>query len=249
MGMELSENALERDGNPERNENCIENPDSQRPGEWELPGLRDAGELPETDFSDSGRETEELPGLAEISESRTEEPEKSPEAAAETERKTVPEKEGAEAEERGLSDREKQELKERTGWPDEIIDKIGSMKEAEIYEKAGVEAKLVGDKWCLVRKDIDWNQKDAFGRTNQERVNMKPPEGPLSPINKNGETVEVHHIGQKQDSPYAELTMQEHRGKGNDTVLHVKDKESEIDRKDFNAEKREYWKERADSMG
>lgn len=34
-------------------------------------------------------------------------------------------------------------------------------------------------------------------------------------------------------SPLAELTTQEHRGKGNDTILHDKQKETEIDRGEF----------------
>ena len=56
--------------------------------------------------------------------------------------------------------------------------------------------------------------------------------------------MELHHIGQKDDSPFAELTMPEHRGKGNDTILHDKTKESEIDRSSFNSEKYRYWKSR-----
>ena len=42
----------------------------------------------------------------------------------------------------------------------------------------------------------------------------------LSPLTKKGDTVELHHIGQKQDSPLAELATQEHRGKGNYAILH-----------------------------
>ncbi len=96
----------------------------------------------------------------------------------------------------------------------------------------------------MVRNDIDMNQKDEMGRTNKERM-----EQGLSPISKNGETIELHHIGQHSDSPLAELTTSEHRGQGNDSILHDKTKESEIDRNKFNKEKETHWENRAKQGG
>ena len=123
----------------------------------------------------------------------------------------------------GLTDEEKTKIKEETGWSDEIVDAIGSWKEYEIYKNANlVEAEIDGKK-CLIRNDIDWNQKDEMGRTNKERA-----EQGLSPINKDEKVIELHHIGQHSNSPLAELTQEEHRGKGNDGILHDKTKESEI---------------------
>jgi hypothetical protein len=55
---------------------------------------------------------------------------------------------------------------------------------------------------------------------------------------------ELHHIGQQQDSPFAELTWAEHMGEGNNTILHKTGKESEIDRQAFDREKSDYWKAR-----
>ena len=148
---------------------------------------------------------------------------------------------------KGLTEQEKKELKDRTGWSDEIIDNIYSMKEAEIYIKAGLREAEINGKKCLIRSDIDWDQKDIKGRTNRERVNLTPPDGPLSPINKDGKTIELHHIGQHQDSPFAELTMQEHRGKDNYSILHDTAKEeSEINRTEFGQERKEYWQARAE---
>jgi hypothetical protein len=139
----------------------------------------------------------------------------------------------------GLTEEEKAKVKEETGWPDEIIDALGSMEEYEIYKKAGLQAIEVNGKWCLIRPDIDMNQKDTDGLTNRQRM-----ERGLPPITKDGKTVELHHIGQKPDSPLAELTTEEHRGVGNDTILHDKAKESEIDRNEFAKERREHWKSR-----
>lgn len=140
----------------------------------------------------------------------------------------------------GLSDEEKTKIKEETGWSDEIIDAIGSWKEYEIYKNAGLVEAEIGGKKCLIRNDIDWNQKDVMGRTNKERA-----EQGLSPINKDGKVIELHHIGQHADSPLAELTQEEHRGKGNDIILHDKTKESEIDRQAFAGERSDHWAARA----
>ena len=141
-----------------------------------------------------------------------------------------------------LTDEEKQKIKEETGWSDEIVDSISSMKEYEIYKNAGLEEREINGKKCLVRKDIDLEQKDSMGRTNAERM-----EKGLPPLDKNGRPIELHHIGQKSDSPLAELTTSEHRGKGNDTVLHDKKKESEIDREKFAEERSEHWKNRSEA--
>ena len=140
----------------------------------------------------------------------------------------------------GLTDEEKTKIKEETGWSDEIVDAIGSWKEYEIYKNANlIEAEIDGKK-CLIRNDINWNHKDEMGRTNKERA-----EQGLSPINKDGKVIELHHIGQHSNSPLAELTQEEHRGKGNDGILHDKTKESEINRQAFAEERSNHWSARA----
>lgn len=140
----------------------------------------------------------------------------------------------------GLSNEQKEILKEETGWSNEIIDSIKTWDEAEIYLDAGLKEVEIDGKKCLIKNDIDMNQKDSMGRNNKERM-----EQGLAPLDKNGKPIELHHIGQRADSPLAELTMEEHRGKGNDSILHDKTKESEIDRNKFNREKAEHWKSRA----
>ena len=140
----------------------------------------------------------------------------------------------------GLTDEERVKIKIETGWSDEIIDAIGSWEEYEIYKNAGLVEAEIGGKKCLIRSDIDWNQKDELGRTNKERV-----EQGLSPINKDGKKIELHHIGQHADSPLAELTQEEHRGRGNDSVLHDKTKETEIDRQAFAEERSRHWEARS----
>lgn len=153
--------------------------------------------------------------------------------------------EGAEGKEgkEGLTDVEKEKLRELTGWSDDILEAIGSMEEAEIYMKAGLKEVEINGKKCLIRDDIDLDQTDEDGISNRDRMERGRP-----PITKDGEEVELHHIGQKQSSPLAELTMEQHRGVGNDTILHDKTKETEIDRNEFGKERREHWKDRVESM-
>lgn len=142
----------------------------------------------------------------------------------------------------GLTAEEKAKIKEETGWSDEVIDAIGSWEEYEVYKKAGLKEVEINGKKVLIRSDIDWNQKDEKGRTNAERIKQG-----LAPLDKNGNAIELHHIGQHADSPLAELTFEEHRGGGNDTILHDKTKETEThgEGNTWDRERQEHWKERS----
>lgn len=139
-----------------------------------------------------------------------------------------------------LTEIEKLQIKNETGWTNEIINSLHSMKEYEIYKKIGLKEANINGKPSLIRTDINWERKDSMGRTNLDRAKSG-----LSPINNNGETIELHHIGQKNDSPLAELTPEEHRGKENYLALHDPTKESTINREAFSIERAEHWKQRA----
>lgn len=154
---------------------------------------------------------------------------------------TVEESEATETEDEGLTQEEKDLIKEEKGWSDEIVDAIRNMDEYRIYKDAGLVEGEVNGKKCLMRTDIDWNQKDQYGYTNRERV----AEG-YAPLDKTGKPTQLHHIGQHADSPLAELTFKEHRTGGNDTILHDKSKETEVhgDGNNWNSERKDYWENR-----
>jgi midasin (ATPase involved in ribosome maturation) len=114
-----------------------------------------------------------------------------------------------------------------------------SEEERQIYQDANLEKGEVNNRDVLEKIHIDYDAKDPFGNTNLQR--MEQGKAPLI----DGKPVELHHIGQEMDSPLAELTQDEHRGPGNDGVLHDKQKESEIDRNKFNSERDDHWKSRA----
>lgn len=143
----------------------------------------------------------------------------------------------------GLTDEEKQRIKKEVGWSDDVIDNIRSMEEYEIYKKAGLQEVQIGEKKALIRNDIDWNQTDEKGRTNEERIKKG-----LAPLDKDGNPIELHHIGQHADSPLAELTFKEHRCDGNDTILHDKKKETEThgEGNNWDNERQNYWKDRSE---
>lgn len=141
-----------------------------------------------------------------------------------------------------LSDEMRDTLRDK-GYSEEIIERIGSEEEAQIYLDAGLECETVNGKDVLVQNEIDPDQVDEFGMTNLERM-----EKGLPPKDASGKPYELHHIGQNADSPLAELTKSEHMGGGNNKILHDVNKDSEINRGDFKTERAEHWKTRAEEI-
>ena len=162
-----------------------------------------------------------------------------------------PEKRGAEGKEakEGLTDEEKQKIKEETGWSDEIINHIESMDQYEIYKNAELHEEEINGRKCLV-KDIDMDYVDPkTGMTNRERM-----ERGLSPIDsKTGEKIELHHMGQKHDSPFAELCENSEHGDGNHKTLHTSTEESWRNdpekNREYQQETKDHWKQRATQEG
>lgn len=211
-----TEMAVEKSAGREMKKSIFE--DSNRTSGLELPGenRKGKGEVSEGRFySDSNRE---IPAGPQWKEAKNDLGEK-----------------------KGLTREEKQEIKEKTGWSDEIINATSSMKEVKIYRNAGLQEAKIADKKCLIKDNIDMNLTDEDGISNRERMKRGRPA-----LTKDGQEIELHHIGQKPDSSLAELTSREHRGVGNDTILHDKGKESEIDRNEFAKKRKNHWKFRAE---
>ena len=150
---------------------------------------------------------------------------------------------------------EKKAIYLRTGWSDDVLNSIRLMDEAMIYIRAGLKERKIGGRTALVRSDIDWSdysiRRNTWLRNKladydkwAEYNNADLIGEGFPPRDKNGDPYELHHIGQRQDSPFAELTWAEHMGDGNNVILHQMGKESEIDRECFDAEKSAYWQAR-----
>lgn len=138
----------------------------------------------------------------------------------------------------GLTMNEAALIQKESKWPVEIIKNIHSKAEYDIYKQADlVPVKLENGELAFVRQ-IDWNYVDEFGRTNAERV-LKYN---IAPADENGVSYDLHHIGQKADSPLAILKYPEHHGKGNFKVLHYADEGKNVSDAVWEAQKDEFWK-------
>lgn len=152
----------------------------------------------------------------------------------------------------GLTDDQKDQVKEETGWSDEIIDHIDSMDQYDILKNAGLEEREINGRPCLVKENLDLDEyrDPKTNMTNRERLTRQPPPpgaGPLSPIDPvTGEKIELHHLGQDKDGPFVELTVSEHRGPGNHAIMHPRHEDSwRNGENNFEQEKNEHWQERA----
>ena len=138
-----------------------------------------------------------------------------------------------------------------SNWSDVITSYISTPQENDIYLHAHLREAIIGGRPALIRSDIDWSDYSIRRNTwlrdkladydkwaeynNADLIGEGYP-----PRDYNGDPYELHHIGQRQDSPLAELTWAEHMGDGNNTILHQAGKESEIDREAFEQEKSNY---------
>lgn len=151
---------------------------------------------------------------------------------------------------RSLSENEKSYIKEETGWSDEIINHIESYEQYEVYRDANLHEVEVNGRLCLV-KDINLDYvDDKTGLSNRERINKG-----LSPIDsKTGEKIELHHMGQSFDSPFAELNANSEHGGKNHGILHDNSIESwrrdpELKNQYQNHDKPDHWKNRLNEGG
>ena len=152
----------------------------------------------------------------------------------------------------GLTDEQKKRIKEETGRSDEIINNIQNMKQYEILKNAGLKEVEINGRKCLIKTDIDLDYTDADGISNRDRINRGHP--PLD--SKTGKPIELHHLGQKADSPLVELTAEEHRtgeyenGKKNQSLWHDNTIDTDVHGKGnkWDQERKDHWTERAKQL-
>ena len=105
-------------------------------------------------------------------------------------------------------------IKTLTNFSDATIRNIHSAKEFEIYQNANMVEYDFGGRKFLLPKDMDWNFVDPdTGLTNRELIHNN-----LNPVDKNGAKYQIHHVGQKKNSPLALLTEEQHSK--NHKILH-----------------------------
>lgn len=137
------------------------------------------------------------------------------------------------------------EIDEKSDYSSEVDEKISSVKELEVYQKANLKEENIDGRTCLVRDNIDMEYVDPkSGMTNQEL--MAKGRAPYDA--KTGERIELHHIGQDYDSPLAELTENSEHGDYY-SALHTKEGESwrndsQKNNHYNNVERPNHWKSR-----
>lgn len=129
-------------------------------------------------------------------------------------------------------------IDEHSPYSKDINKNIRKIEELDLYKNIKLEENKINGKSALQRNiDLDYIDPDTV-LSNRERMHKR--NAPIDSIS--GETIDLHHIGQVNDSPLAELTSGEHdRNYG---ILHERNGESLINRNSFNKERSEYWKER-----
>lgn len=139
----------------------------------------------------------------------------------------------------------KSEINEKSDYSKEINNRIRTPEELEVYQNENLKEGKVNDRIVLKDDSINPDLTDGKGRTNIERM-----EKGRAPIDENGDSYNLHHIGQNSDSPLAELKDRTH--KSNDSILHDKSKPTEVHNEnsevDWTKERSEHWKARAEEI-
>ena len=105
-------------------------------------------------------------------------------------------------------------IKMEGGFSDATIRFMRSTDEFKVYQDADLMEYEIEGRKLLIPKDLDWSFVDpATGLTNRQLVN----EG-YNPVDHNGIKYELHHVGQKKNSPLALLTRDQHQK--NHSILH-----------------------------
>lgn len=150
----------------------------------------------------------------------------------------------------GLIEEEKAKIKEKNGWSDEIIENIKNMDQYEILKNADLDEVEINDRKCLIKENIDLDYTDEDGVSNRDRIARG-----LAPLDsKTGKPIELHHLGQKADSPLVELTEEEHRtgeyedGKKNQSLWHDNTVETVVhgEGNSWDQERKAHWKARTE---
>lgn len=131
-------------------------------------------------------------------------------------------------------------LKDVTGWSDTTISYFNSIFEAQAYKEFGLKEYVINNRPYLIRTDFEFDYRNSEdGKTNKEVIG-----GDRSPYDRiTGEKFELHHIGQKDSSPIAMLTENQHRSSEGNAIFHTNKKASEINRQKYKKIKKNFWKD------
>ena len=126
-----------------------------------------------------------------------------------------------------------------------INEYISNYREFYLYYTLNLQEVVVTRPALIKEIDFDlWISKEKC--TNRDL--MLKGKSPYAYDDENG-LIDLHHIGQQYDAPFAELTFEEHLMYGNNHVFHSSENESWRSNKEkenaFKRERSEHWKKRA----
>ena len=133
----------------------------------------------------------------------------------------------------GLTMNEAASIQKESGYPIEVIKQLHRTEEYQVLKEVGLKPAMINGKTALIRGDIDLDLLDEFGRSNLKRMSLG-----LAPLEANGISFELHHIGQEADATLAILTQTEH----DNAALHGFKAISEIERDAFAIQRKKFWK-------
>ena len=143
-------------------------------------------------------------------------------------------------------------LSRESGWSPETVRWITTWEQYELLRSAGLHEERICGRLCLVKDHIDADY--VFVAENGVRIsNREQMQKGNSPRDAaTGKPIELHHLGQDANSPFVELTPEEHRLNGNSSVLHSNAKPSWRNdlkkEKQFKKQREVYWKIRETTM-
>lgn len=130
-------------------------------------------------------------------------------------------------------------VQEFSSYSEGINSHIRTLPELEIYMEQNLQENVINGRPCLTA-EINPDQIDAMGTTNAERMAAG-----RAPVDENGDSMHLHHVGQKESSPLAELRAEIHQKF--DAVLHDKSIATEVhgEGNNWNAVRAAHWSARS----
>ncbi len=133
-------------------------------------------------------------------------------------------------------------IQQETGYPLDVIKEFHNMKEYQAFRNANLKSIMVGNKSALVKTNIDFYRLDSKGRTNLQRMRKG-----LAPLDSNGVSYELHHVGQRKNGTLAILTQTEH----DNPAIHgfLERTEAHATGTNWDIERQSFWKAFAALVG
>lgn len=134
------------------------------------------------------------------------------------------------------------QIQQETRYPLDVIKQFHTMDEYQAFRNANLQATVVGNKTALIKTDIDLTRIDSKGRTNLDRMKQG-----LAPLDSDGISYELHHIGQRKNGTLAIMSRKEH----DDPAIHgfLQETEAHAAGTNWNSERQAFWRAFAELVG